>query len=563
MYDLIRKHRLLSSVILNALLLAYFGLLFYCVFETNDDYAMKMIAMGAYGQPDRHLVFINSILGMIPELLYKLLPSIPWYEGLQYLLIFCSLTAITYVLTEGEQSFHRSLLVYVVLFVAAHFFYVDLQYTKTAALLALAGYLLLDRSIRNDRLSGVICSVAMMVLARLLRTKQFYLVSLPCAALFLPMILSFLRNLKDKVLQKRMITLAVSAAVCFLLPFAVINLGALNYNEPSWRSYKTFNSVRSSLLDREEIDYESDSIFYDGLGLDETDLEMLYGLWDFDDPEVFTENTLRQIRDRRTAVRKDAVSVVKGLVSDTIYFFFENREGSLFSFLLIFGLIIAMGEKRSVTDNVSLLLSVIMSLFCIVYTYIYRNYSYLGRVHLSLLLTAIVLVLHKIRLPGVENRFVPCLLGVLMLTGALSFMWFDEFRINSSARIKDEQKISALQQIREDEDHLYLRTTDENLDYVSGLFMDDDVYNKENLYALGGWTINMPLNDAVKERYGVTNPFRDMVNNDKVYLIISDEEKLDLILKYVSKRYDSKARAEKVRTIQANKEYIVYRIISD
>ena len=48
------------------------------------------------------------------------------------------------------------------------------------------------------------------------------------------------------------------------------------------------------------------------------------------------------------------------------------------------------------------------------------------------------------------------------------------------------------------------------------------------------------------EEHGIVNPYRDMINNDRVYLI---DNQIDLTLAYIRQYYDRNAEAVFVRTL--------------
>ena len=48
------------------------------------------------------------------------------------------------------------------------------------------------------------------------------------------------------------------------------------------------------------------------------------------------------------------------------------------------------------------------------------------------------------------------------------------------------------------------------------------------------------------ETHGITNPYRDVINNDSIYLV---DDNIDLTLKYIRQYYDSSAQAVFIKTI--------------
>ena len=532
------------------------------MFETNDDFAMKMIAAGSYGSPDCHLVFISALIGYPLQFLYTLMPGFAWYETLQYLLTLLSLSVITYVLLKRSSGSGYDLLIFFLLIISGHFLYVSLQFTKTASVLALAGYLLLADSLERNSLKGQIFSLPFINLSYLFRRNQFLLTSLVCTALFFPMLYRFVKDRNDKAQRKKVLQFLICAAVCLFLFYGLRYLGKTNY-VGEWGDYKAFNSTRAALLDREAISYESDPQYYDRLGLNQTDVTMLYDLWDFDDPEVFDWDLFKTILARQSEVKKNVVALVKAFIFDGILFFFNSKTALGFTILLLIVLSLFLFQKMERIELITLLLGVAVTVFCVIFTYFYRNSAFLERTHLSLIMACIVLSMHQLKMKDFKANRHAVIAVMLMMTIFFSFYHIDDFRINSSYRSRDQLKLSAIREIKKDPDHLYIRTTDENLDYVTALFADDDVYKGENILALGGWTVKMPLRENLKERYGIQNPFRDIINNEKAYLIINDEETLNTIMEYIHNRYDPSAITEKVKTIESNKTYTVYKVISE
>ena len=89
-------------------------------------------------------------------------------------------------------------------------------------------------------------------------------------------------------------------------------------------------------------------------------------------------------------------------------------------------------------------------------------------------------------------------------------------------------------QISRDKDNLYLLSC-EHIDRVAGY----DVWNPRaddyfsNIVALGGWLSRTPYRDDVLNKYGVTRPMVDCVDNPNVYLT---EAGIHIIAEYASQQ---------------------------
>ena len=68
----------------------------------------------------------------------------------------------------------------------------------------------------------------------------------------------------------------------------------------------------------------------------------------------------------------------------------------------------------------------------------------------------------------------------------------------------------------------------------------------DNVYWFGGWECRTPGYTQEMETHGITNPYRDVINNDSIYLV---DDNIDLTLKYIRQYYDSSAQAVFIKTI--------------
>ena len=107
-----------------------------------------------------------------------------------------------------------------------------------------------------------------------------------------------------------------------------------------------------------------------------------------------------------------------------------------------------------------------------------------------------------------------------------------------------------------DKDHLYICSIG---DYPAakafGPFeaMPKDVV--ANNVTQGSWSAGSVTYVNALKAYGVTNPYRDMIGNDKVRLVTSD---IDVILTYLKDYYDPACTAEKVGKIGKSDVYAIH-----
>ena len=64
----------------------------------------------------------------------------------------------------------------------------------------------------------------------------------------------------------------------------------------------------------------------------------------------------------------------------------------------------------------------------------------------------------------------------------------------------------------------------------------------DNVFWLGGWYLQSPTMKQAWARCGISNPFKDIVNNPKAYLVTQEIGSEDIILRYIQEQYYANAQ---------------------
>lgn len=215
-------------------------------FETNDDRYMNEIFTGILSvQPDAHAVFINYLLGLPIACLNRISTQIPWY-GL--LLLFFHYSAYVVILKslyaycERKADIVSASIAMGLIFCVDIYMLGQIQYTSTAALLAVAGYAALMG--QKDTKKRWILFFILELLAYLLRGQAMLMVQ-PMG--FLVWLVSvFLSSEKGK---KTLQLVAVPGATLVCV-FAIGMLGNwLGYHSEAWGEYERFYKATRDILD--------------------------------------------------------------------------------------------------------------------------------------------------------------------------------------------------------------------------------------------------------------------------------------------------------------------------
>lgn len=206
-------------------------------FETNDDPVMALIASGAYsGSPDNHLVFINMLYGSFLKALYFILPNYEWYTLCFIGINIFSITLIAWKIV-GTSHTRLTKLVFL-LFIYSAFFNLSLQlqFTRTAAIAAIAGIILLSDAHQKNRYLGSF----LFILASLIRFEAAFLVLVISSPVFLR---DYLRAGKIRI-NKSISVLIATAAIslgCKTIDYAYYQQSA------EWSYFSKYKAVRGQI----------------------------------------------------------------------------------------------------------------------------------------------------------------------------------------------------------------------------------------------------------------------------------------------------------------------------
>lgn len=245
----------LPAVCMSLLLLVCVWTVLGNYWETNDDRFIAEILSGSLGgQPEGHVIYVNYILSWPLSLLYRLTDKIPWYGAtilLFHVLIYTALFQSAY--SRGEKLAEKVIIagfmgscVLLNLYITA-----TLQYTSTAVLMSVTGYmcLLLDR--RKRRGWALFCFFEGM--AFLLRDQAMLMIQ-PIGMLVC--ISEFWREEREAGGRKKKewVRKWIRKTCCIvLITGGVVLIGLVGtlagYHGEKWADFKRYNRARTVMFD--------------------------------------------------------------------------------------------------------------------------------------------------------------------------------------------------------------------------------------------------------------------------------------------------------------------------
>lgn len=517
-------------------------LIFYPVYETNDDVGLLGLASGIKGFYDIHLVHMNCFLGWSFNLLYKAYHHLPWYALVQYALLFWAFTGITCVLLRRFRSDSSLCLIFLLLLIFTYEGYVKVQYTKTAGILAAAGFTMLFWALFQKTIPWkmYISGFLLAVIGSMYRFNQFF-----CeAAIFTAVGIYFLFRLNYICNEKNKRLLACLGTFLGLLVvvLGVRKIDRMMYSSETWSYYLAYDEARTELLDYGFPDFKENKKAYLELGIDKNTYK-LFKKWTHSDNEKITVDVMKQLADLKEKKALDTgfwkkflQKVPKGFLKIT----------GFWCFAVIFFCWLLRAEYGAAE-----ILVFLYEIFVILASYLYLFYRgryLINRVDTGIWLAASIVLLWLFHQEK-QARFQKAeLLLVMVMVIFTQYKWRGHLRINNTdQQEKKQSNQEILEKLHGDLEHLYLtKVGTVSFAKAYGVWDCMPFGIGENMYPLGGWTAQTETYLSVLDKYQVQNPFRDMINNEKVYLIDND---IDMTLDYLHTWYDENAEAVLIEQI--------------
>lgn len=286
-------------ILFHVLVVAYAILFLHPYYGSNDEFSLAAIASGAYGDYTHYFIYLHSGFAWILKFFYSLVPGLNWYTLVMYGLIFLSLSAIVCTWIRRSPKVGAIMSVMLVLF-AAQPLYVEFQYTKTAAAVTAAGYVLLfcsgkkDEAGRRKLHTGVaVLGIVLLLLGSWIRFHSFGMVSLVAFGLWLGLAWDGWKQKEWKIFLLRD---CAPCVIAFFLVFGSMAVENLVVYQPGTAEahYKEYDKARQQLLDFGVPDWDEYQAEYEALGLTRTDCLNLQN-WLIADYDRYTADIFKAI----------------------------------------------------------------------------------------------------------------------------------------------------------------------------------------------------------------------------------------------------------------------------
>lgn len=558
-----RLLRLAAALLLNAGVLGFIVLIMNIGFESNDDLTLAAFVDGQMSNPNAHIPYINYLYGLLLKFVYDVFGrGVAWYTVAQYKFLLLGFTAVSFVLFDRLRFWQGATLSIIMLLFFGVDVYTIISYTKTAAVCAVGGMLLVTHAMAEVkakpwRIGMCIAGILLCLVGFMLRPMEF----LPCFGIMAVLSLRWFYGLL--FIDKAGVGTKIFYFLRYALPFVLVVLlcaGLYVFDEAAWSKepwnyYHDYDAVRVDYSDYGRPEYDEMPEAYEALGLSETSVRLLYE-GNYFDTEVFDAELMASISAARDEnFPPPGLGECLGIFLDKCLMgFFRNLH--VYGFLFILAFWLCAGEHK-LRDWLTM--AGICGLFALMYFYlIYRGRYLIDRVDVGLFLALAVCMMYMINPEKLRQEKSLAVLLLIFAIGTSYYITRGSYRVHGEYIDRDAR--AAVEKLLEDEEHLYLAKLDTVSDmiYVSPFERPLPGY-WDKIVLLGGFDPNHPVIMENLRKYGVENPYRDIVNNDEVYII---EDNIELSLSHIHEFYDKNARAELVEPMSSDTGLEIYRIVS-
>lgn len=538
------------------------------MYETNDDQGIAERIANGYP----YISFVNYFLCRILIALQSIIPGANALVLFQIFMSFASFTVIMGLLLEGDRPavFRLAGIAVISIFCIDHYQYI--QFTKTSAVMLVAGsMLLMDAFVQRRSTARFLIAFVFIFLGSWLRFMNT-LVVIAFAGVFL---IAWVAANRHSITRERYFTdrqIAVYAAVIVLTAGVFASdhaTKAINSGSDELRAYNEYDSYRAVVTDyAAKADYENRKSEYTKLGISENDLELVQN-WYLDYDGAAGIDKLRGIAhiyslsDSDNGSMKDAVkSFVKNVMIDVKTL---NRTGVHILLLLAAALmgLLLMRPRYSVYVIAVGILSAGL------YVYLFYTGRALYRGTYVIDITAMMWLLYYIRPEfmrgeGPKIRMLLNIMCVIMIAVTLAGHVTIQGSLAKQYETKCERHIST-----------------ELIDYIGenrscffvlgdGTRGYDDRFFEPLKYPLdartancsqaGGWGTMSPYTLGRLKQYGLDNMFSDLIDNDNARIVST--ERMRSLETYLNKWYGNGRHIEFVRTDRIL-NYNIYKVVAE
>lgn len=567
-----RKHNWRRSAAINTVILIAVILGTHMIYETNDDYAIASRIADGYAIVN----FVNYYLCRILVAVQQMIPSLNAYVIAQ---IGCSWIALTCILklimdASDRKWIHLVAVMTIAIFSVDH--YCTIQFTKTAALLIITGLMLITDSITNKRHAGYYIAGVLLLYTGVGFRIDGLIAAIGFTGLYmLKWLIDNRRILIEggyfrpiKVLLY--ILLAVIVGGCYGFEQMSYNV---NVGTEELKTYKAYSELRSDFVDYPLYEYyEDNAAAYEDAGFSENDLNLI-DHWYFDYDGAASAENLEKIIAIDRANERSAYTItqaVKKFIKETKQSVIGLDFTGIHLILLLF---LAVWMIISLRPRYWLYIIAIGGLVACMYLALY----YMQRPEYRALYIADIgasmwlLYSMAVSAGGTEDRNnvngrSPIAILAVVICIAVAMLAVPLHRDCQSSYNKVSKKVmpaELAEYMAENDDIFFVFGTQEKKSSASYItpWLPADTYTDRNCMGTGSWGTMSPYVLNKLAAYGLSNPIKDLINNEKACYV--GNKRIKRLTEYYNKWYAGDGETIKLIQVTSKGGFDIWKVIKE
>lgn len=553
-----RKTIVIKAFVVNALIFCILMLLFEPTAK-NDEIHMSLYLIGAFDGKGGFTIWMTPIFDLCVRF-FMWLTEYPYtLLIMEYIFVYLSFSLLYVFLSCTLLKRELRILMFVIFALAGYEFYIRLTFTKTAGVLAIAGYMILLYAIENGKLRKYsVLGFVLIFISTIVRISVSLLVTVLFGSAFLISMFQGLKNEQWKV-KKNLLKKAMQYVICVLLIMAmrigVSKMSTYIYDCSEWSKTYHANGYRSQLYDYGWAEYDKFKQEYMAMGISENDYVLWHDYHILSDSNILNKERMIQMHSLYDTDHVGENKIDLG-IKNLLKYLFGEPMFIISSILLITVVTLGVKGKKYTGRVVAIYGTAIFAYF-----YLYNMGRTMHHVDVVIFFSVIVLLFYEIG-ADIEikkekwmHTIVQLVLTVCIFI-SFFYSWIGKNLVGSSAycrvfnndtegQMKD---MESFQLMSEDTKHFYAYIY---IDYIYKHVFPVKRGFFHNIYEMN-YTMDHVAHINQLENYGIDSVeafWGEMLNSDMIYIRFSDETLayLNVIEQYMKEHYSEEAKSYLVK----------------